>query len=104
MSIGRGDIPASDGLLATTLQALGDGGYRFQIDAGVLLARRASRRICSGAGVSLVTRAAAALVGRAVLRLLTEWQAPSRASKHLRPTELVRLRIRSGQLFLLQGE
>jgi hypothetical protein len=36
MPVGHADTPASDGLLAATLQALGDDGYRSEVDAGVL--------------------------------------------------------------------
>jgi hypothetical protein len=35
MPVGRADTPASDGLLAATLQALGDDGYRSEVDAAV---------------------------------------------------------------------
>jgi len=37
----RAEIPASDGLLAATLQALVENGYRFEVDA-VVSARRAT--------------------------------------------------------------
>ena len=39
MPVGRADTPASDGLLAGTLQALGDDGYRSDVDAAVLAGR-----------------------------------------------------------------
>jgi hypothetical protein len=39
MSVGRADTPASDGLLAATLLALGDDGYRSEVDAAVSAAR-----------------------------------------------------------------
>jgi hypothetical protein len=35
MARGRADAPASDGLLAATLQALGDDAYRSEVDAAV---------------------------------------------------------------------
>ncbi len=39
MPVGRADTPASDGLLAATLQAFGDHGYRSEVDAAVSAAR-----------------------------------------------------------------
>jgi hypothetical protein len=41
MPVGRADTPASGGLLAATLQALGDDGYRSEVDAAVSAARPA---------------------------------------------------------------
>jgi hypothetical protein len=40
MPVCRADTPASDGLLAATLQALGDDGCRSEVDAAISAARR----------------------------------------------------------------
>jgi hypothetical protein len=39
IAVGRADTPASDGLLAATLYALGDDGYRSEVDAAASAAR-----------------------------------------------------------------